>query len=198
MFFKKKAAWLRQVTVFVCAFSLVYAAQVTAQMCPADHLGGVTLNKTLTLLNDLEDLQAAVYDPFKGEMVFIGQGRVPVDERIDMDDLVAAVKSVYVSQQDPGVTFYTANEQEAYRTGYWDVSYLGSTRNTQFGQIMQYQNGLNVVLNAGLHQVLHYVTFKLYDPYMHGLNDFYSTPSPNGLNPEAQADWYMYNYFQNK
>lgn len=68
----------------------------------------------------------------------------------------------------------------------------------EMGHVMQHQNGMNVILRAGFHQALHYASFTLYDPYIHGWNDFYSIPSPNGLNPEAQADWYMYNYLQNR
>jgi len=101
----------------------------------SNNVGGVSLNKTLTLLNELDDIRGAVYDPVKGEIVLIGQGLVGVNEQIDLDDLVVAVQSVY-NNQDPGITFYTPNQAEAFRTGQWDVNYFGAARGTQFGQIL--------------------------------------------------------------
>jgi hypothetical protein len=95
--------------------------------------GGVTLNKTLTLLNDVDKIRGATYDPARGEVVFVGEGTIPVNEQIDMDDLVVALQSVYLMQQDPGISFYTADVARAYQTGLWDVTYSGNTRNRQFG-----------------------------------------------------------------
>jgi len=66
------------------------------------------------------------------------------------------------------------------------------------GHVMQYQNGMNPILSAGFHQVLHYASFQLCDPCLRSWKDFFSTLSPNGLNPEAQADWCRYNYCLNE
>lgn len=96
--------------------------------------GGVTLNKTLTLLNDVDNIRGATYDPVRGEVIFVGEGAV--DEQIDMDDLVVAMQSVFAMHQDPGVTFYTADRNRAFQTGLWDVTYFGAVQNRSFGQIL--------------------------------------------------------------
>jgi hypothetical protein len=54
------------------------------------NFGGVTLNKTLTLLNDVDKIRGATYDPVRGEVVFVGEGTIPVNEQIDMDDIVVS------------------------------------------------------------------------------------------------------------
>ncbi len=102
----------------------------------AGNYGGVTLNKTLSLLNDVNEIKGAAFDPKKGEIVFIGDGVIPLAERIDMDDLVTAIKSVYIVQGNPGVTFHTPDIAKAFQTGRWDVSYFGATQGTQFGKIL--------------------------------------------------------------
>lgn len=53
---------------------------------------------------------------------------IPLEERIDMDDLVTAIKSVYIIEGNPGVTFHTLDIAKAYQTGRWDVSYFGAPR----------------------------------------------------------------------
>lgn len=101
--------------------------------------GGVTLNKTLTLLNDYENIRGATFDPTRGEVIFVGEeygSGVPVEEKIDMDDLVVAMQSVFAMQQDPGITFYTQDRSSAFQTGLWDVTYFGATKDRKFGQIL--------------------------------------------------------------
>lgn len=100
------------------------------------NYGGVTLNKILTLLNDVDEIKGAAFDPQKGEIVFVGDGVIPVEEQIDMDDLVAAIKSIYVKQQNPGITFHTPDIAKAYQTGRWDVTYFGAIQGTPFGKIL--------------------------------------------------------------
>jgi hypothetical protein len=63
----------------------------------------------------------------------------------------------------------------------------------EMGHVMQHQQGINVVLRALPHQLLHMATFGKYDPYM-SRQQFYQTPTPLGLNVEAQADWYMHSF----
>jgi hypothetical protein len=63
----------------------------------------------------------------------------------------------------------------------------------EMGHVMQFQNGVNVMMSALPHQVLKFATFETYNPYM-SKNDYYITSSPTSLNVEAQADWYMYDY----
>ena len=97
------------------------------------RLGGVTLNKTLDILNGVDDIKGAAYDPRKGEIVFTGEGEIPLQEQIDMDDLVVAVRSIYGMREDPGLTFYTGLESS---NGIMGVRYFGATRDTGFGQIL--------------------------------------------------------------
>jgi hypothetical protein len=63
----------------------------------------------------------------------------------------------------------------------------------EMGHVMQHQQGVNVVLRALPHHVWSGVTFGRYNPYM-SRSQFLQTPSPQGLNVEAQADWYMHRY----
>lgn len=98
------------------------------------HLGGVTLNKTLDILNSVDEIRGAAYDPQKGEIVFIAKGEIPLNERIDMDDLVVAVRSVFGMNQDPGITFHST--LQIMQHGLLDVQYFGATKGTEFGQIL--------------------------------------------------------------
>jgi len=112
---------------------------VTESIFDASYLGGVTLNKTLTLLNDVDTINAAAYDPQRGEIVFIGQGTIPVNEQIDMDDLVVAARTIFAVNangvtDDPGITFFA--RADSLQTGKDGVKYYGATENTQFGQIL--------------------------------------------------------------
>jgi len=59
--------------------------------------------------------------------------------------------------------------------------------------IMQLDSGRSVVLSAAPLQLLHAITPLHYDPYLH-YDQYLKTPSPAGLNVEAQADWYMHKY----
>ena len=99
-----------------------------------NNIGGVTLNKTLEVLNSVDEIHGAAYDPAKGEIVFAGQGEIPLAERIDLDDLAVAIRSVYGMNADPGITFYSTSESMA--GGALDVTYFGATRNTEFGRIL--------------------------------------------------------------
>jgi RHS repeat-associated protein len=58
--------------------------------------------------------------------------------------------------------------------------------------IMQLQTG-SVLLRALPLQLGYYGSLHLYDPYMN-LDQYRQTPSPNGLNVEAQADWYAHRF----
>ncbi len=60
---------------------------------------------------------------------------IPLDERIDMDDLVTAIKSVSIIQGNPGAIFHTPDIAKAYQTVRWDVSYFGAPQATPFGKI---------------------------------------------------------------
>jgi hypothetical protein len=81
------------------AGSLSYTGSSDSLLTGALHgysdYGGVSLNKTLTLLNDVDNIVGAAYDPAKGEIVLVGEGEIPVNLQIDMDDLVVAARTVY-------------------------------------------------------------------------------------------------------
>jgi PAB1-binding protein PBP1 len=62
------------------------------------------------------------------------------------------------------------------------------------GHVMQFQQGVNVMMSALPHQILNSVTFGSYNPYMPVRQDYHNTPNPAGLNVEAQADWYTHDY----
>lgn len=101
-------------------------------------LGGVSLNKTLTLLNSVDNIKGAAYDPKKGEIVLVGAGTVALP--IDMDDLVVAVRTVYSVDTDgysidPRVSFDAGNTAFLI-DGKMKVRFSGATRNTAFGQIL--------------------------------------------------------------
>lgn len=101
--------------------------------------GGVSLNKTLSLMNDIADIKGAAYDAKKGEVVFIGEGVVPIGERVDFDDLVVAVQSVYNVDQfgnetSPGISFEAT--ASSILDGKMSVRFAGATPNTQFGKIL--------------------------------------------------------------
>ena len=101
------------------------------------NYGGVTLDKTLTLLNGLDQIQGAAYDPEKGELVFMGSREIQdVTEKIDLDDLVVAMRSVYVNQENPGITFSSDDRAKSFANKTWDIKYFGATPNTQFGEIL--------------------------------------------------------------
>lgn len=115
------------------------------------HVGGVLLDKSLTLLNAMDDIKGVRYDPDRAELVFIGQGTVPVAERIEIDDLVVAVKSVYEMNEFPGITFYSdVPTSTIYERGTWGVTYIGATKDTAFGQILYEADFLLKKLGLGI------------------------------------------------
>ncbi|RMG94717.1 MAG: hypothetical protein D6706_13340 [Chloroflexi bacterium] len=74
--------------------------------CPVDDPGGVSLDKTLTMLGDMESIASAAYDPYSGEILFVGKnfGTANLKEKIDLDDLVVAARTVYSVDPATGVT----------------------------------------------------------------------------------------------
>lgn len=109
---------------------LLYSTSATSP----NGQGGVSLNKTLEILNGVDNITGAAYDPQKGEIVFIGDGEIPLQERIEIDDLYVAVRSIYGLNESPGISFDPNEEIET--DGLWDVRYEGATRDTAFGQIL--------------------------------------------------------------
>ena len=112
----------------------------SASMCGVDY-GGITLDKTLNLLNSIENLVGARYDTYKGEIVFVGQGKAEtsVDLEIGLDDLVVATRSIYGvnslgTSEYPGVTFESTSSTDY--DGKHIVQFIGATRDTAFGKIV--------------------------------------------------------------
>ena len=163
----KKTAWRRRVTACFSSMLLVIVpGYLSASMCSGDglissvgpyadgyrfsgdtnsssffDLGGVDLNKTLTLLNDIDDIKGAAYDPDKGQIVLIGQGTIPVAEQIELDDLVVALRTIYSvdangNQINPGISFDSVDITQTLIDGKMVVSYKGATQDTQFGQVL--------------------------------------------------------------
>ena len=64
----------------------------------------------------------------------------------------------------------------------------------EMGHVMQYQNGVNVVMSALPLQILRLVSFSLYDPYISSQNQFKAITSPSSLNVESQSDFYAYRH----
>ena len=99
--------------------------------------GGISLDRTLTLLNDIANIRGAAYDPAKGEVVFIGEGTVPIAEKIDIDDLVVALRSVYVKREVPGIDIGVRFPGAGLPPdGQTNVTYHGDTKFTAFGKTL--------------------------------------------------------------
>jgi len=67
--------------------------------------GGVLLNRAVDFVGDLENITGATVDPVTGQVVLLGTqdagGAVP---DLRLDDFVTAVRAVFGSAEDPGVT----------------------------------------------------------------------------------------------
>lgn len=67
--------------------------------------GGILLNQAVGFVNDLSSITGATVDPETGQVVLIGvkdaSGTIP---EVRLDDFVTAVRAVYGSAENPGVT----------------------------------------------------------------------------------------------
>ena len=135
---------------------MAFSSATLANMCASPitssnfdftpNVNGVLLDKTLTMVNQFADIKGAIYDPVKQEMVFVGQGQIPIAEQIDFNDLVTVIKAIYLHKADPGMTF----EREDLVNGQYDVTYFGGIQNTRFGKIA-YESDLALkLLSMGL------------------------------------------------
>lgn len=109
--------------------------------------GGIDLNKTLTFINDVNEISGAAYDSDRGEIILIGQGGGSVADPIDLHDLIVAVRTVYSvdavgNQVDPGISFdevfpvLPPSRPVSSIDGKMKVRYEGATQDTQFGQVL--------------------------------------------------------------
>jgi len=115
---------------------------------PTDLMnGGIDLNKTLTFINDVNEISGAAYDSDRGEIILIGQGGGSVADPIDLHDLIVAVRTVYSvdaagNQVDPGISFeevfpaLPSSQAVSSIDGKMKVRYKGATQDTQFGQVL--------------------------------------------------------------
>ncbi len=100
-------------------------------------LGGISLDRTLTLVNDIANIRGAAYDSVKDEVVFIGEGTVPIAEKIDIDDLVVALRSIYAKREAPGIDMGpNLPGANLAPDGQYNVAYYGDTKFTQFGKTL--------------------------------------------------------------
>ncbi len=130
-----------------------YASITLSSICPdpgllespmldvnTNSLGGVSLNKTLALLGGTYNIQGAAVDEKTGEIIFVADGdELPVDLRINVDDLVVAARTVFNVDaagftDDPGITFTPGGDWIT--SGMHDVKFSGEVKDTGFGQIM--------------------------------------------------------------
>ncbi len=112
-----------------------------ASVNPAD-LGGVSLNKTATLLLQIDDIAGATYDEATGQLVLFGQEDVALPE-MDFNDMAVAVNSVF-SGEDPGVSI-----DPPIVNGQMSVRYEGETAETDFGWIMFESDRVLKILSLG-------------------------------------------------
>jgi len=144
-----------------------------------NYIEGVLLDKTLSLLNGVEDIKAAAYDPVTGEVIFIGEGIIPSDEQINIDDLVVALRAVYVNNTAPGITFDSIHEGISLEPNQWAVKYFGQTENTQFGQILYDADYILKLLSLG-------ITADGRNLKTLGISEFSSTPTDPGFSSFAE------------
>jgi RHS repeat-associated protein len=95
--------------------------------------GGVSLDQAAKVLVDLNDITGASYDPKTGQVTLIGRKDLTLPP-MNMDDLVVAIRSIYGSGEDPGVTMNPVDPTMKDITQ--RVLYFGQTEHTHFGQVM--------------------------------------------------------------
>ena len=117
-----------------------------AEFAPA--YGGVSLNKTASLMLNVQDIAGAKFDPATGQVILYGKKNVGLPQ-MKLDDLSVAVSSVYglrKAAQDPGVSIGTEASDVP---GQMKVRYDGDTANTAFGITMFDSDRLLKTLSMG-------------------------------------------------
>lgn len=96
-------------------------------------VGGVSLNRAAEVLVNLNDITGASYDPNTGQVILIGRRDLTLPP-MNMDDLVVAIRSIYGSSENPGVTMVPVDPSMQDITQ--RVEYFGQTQDTHFGLVM--------------------------------------------------------------
>lgn len=91
------------------------------------------------------------------------------------DYLIAPNGNIYWPKADAVCPDFTACGRTMLRTFVHEAAH-----------IVQYQSGINVVLSAAMHQIVHHLSLHAYDPYKFDAD----LSSPLGLNVEAAAEWH--------
>ena len=98
--------------------------------------GGILLNKTAELVGEkLSNITGVVLDPISNQLVLTGASGSSALSDVIFDDLVVALKAVFGSIEDPGVTIreYFIDEFGKERQ---DINLFGGVDDTEFGQAL--------------------------------------------------------------
>lgn len=99
--------------------------------------GGVLLDRAVGFVGDLSSIAGAAVDPATGQVVLVGRagtgGTVP---ELRLDDFVIALRAVYGSAEDPGVTIDPPKDQEANPSVQQRVQLFGGLEDTDLGWVL--------------------------------------------------------------
>ncbi|MFC1527073.1 tol-pal system YbgF family protein, partial [Candidatus Latescibacterota bacterium] len=110
-------------------------------------------------LKHMNRVTGAVFDPETRQLVLTGERDADLP-RVDMDDLVVALRAIYLHREDPAVSIGT---EASGVEGYKQVRYDGGTANTSFGMTMFRADYALKTLSIGLDSTLTPVTPDLPD-----------------------------------
>ncbi|MBI3317295.1 MAG: hypothetical protein HYZ85_04755, partial [Candidatus Omnitrophica bacterium] len=103
-----------------------------------ESVGGVLLDKALDITGlSIKDITGVTYDPVTGQVVLLGEAGGTVPE-IPMDYLITALKAVFGSEEDPGVTIEAKKNPDG--TPDWsqplDVTHFANIEDTELGWVV--------------------------------------------------------------
>ncbi|MBI3313973.1 MAG: hypothetical protein HYZ83_07035, partial [Candidatus Omnitrophica bacterium] len=117
----------------------------------AGSRGGVLLNQSLAISGtSVKDITGVTFDPYTGQVVLLGEDAAAVPE-IPMDYLLTALKAVFGSSEDPGVTI----DPQLGPDGKSDFSkdqlviHFGDIEDTQLGWVVYEADRIMKSLNLG-------------------------------------------------
>ncbi|MCO6455657.1 MAG: pre-peptidase C-terminal domain-containing protein [Pirellulaceae bacterium] len=87
------------------SYGLTHPATIVWGLQHIPDRGGVLLNRAVDFVGDLKSITGATVDPATGQVVLLGtgEGGATVPD-LRLDDFITAVRTVYASAEDPGVT----------------------------------------------------------------------------------------------
>ncbi len=115
-------------------------------------LGGLSPSISLPQLAHINDLTGAVYEPSTGRLFLLGVHNPSLPE-LDPSDLVVALRSVYSSHEDAGVSIDPIDPRNP--SGTMKVSYYGQTEGTHFGLVMYEADRYLKTLGLGEDTITH-------------------------------------------